>query len=165
MPNINIRREDGNRPTSSSPVAPVRWEPARVLRDLLSWDPFIEMSPLAPHLPAGFTPQFEVKETKDGFVFKADVPGVKESDLQVTVTGNRLAITGKREAEHQEQTDTFYTYERSFGEFTRTFTLPDGVDLANVLADLKEGVLTVTVRKSPALQPKKVEIQTAAKKS
>jgi HSP20 family protein len=116
-------------------------------------------------LPETFAPSFEVKETKDGYVFKADVPGVKESDLDVTVTGNRLAISGKREAEHKEQTDTFYTYERSYGAFTRSFTLPEGVQSESVVADLKDGVLTVSVKKRPELQPKKVPVQTAAKKS
>ena len=70
-----------------------------------------------------FSPSFEVKETKDSYVFKADVPGVKESDIEGTVTGNRLSISGKREVEHKEQTNTFYTYERSYGDFTRSFLL------------------------------------------
>jgi HSP20 family protein len=48
--------------------------------------------------PARFVPDFEVKETKEGFLFKADVPGIKEKDLEVTMTGDRLTITGKREA-------------------------------------------------------------------
>jgi len=162
MANITVRRENGNRPGSSASVAPLRWEPARLLRDLMSWDPFSEMAPLLPQVPSGFIPQFEVKEGKDNYVFKADVPGIKESDLQVNVTGNRLSVSGKREAEQQEQADTFYAYERSFGEFSRTFTLPDGVDMSNVSAELKDGVLTVTVKKSPGQSPKRVEIQTPA---
>src|SRR5262245_43358340 len=80
---------------------------------------------------------------------KADVPGVKESDLDVTLTGNRLTISGKREAERKEQTETYYAYERSYGDFTRAFTLPDGIDTNSVVADLKDGVLTVSVRKTP----------------
>lgn len=81
----------------------------------------------------------------------------------MNVTGNRLSVSGKREAERQDQSDRYYTYERSYGEFMRTFTLPDGADTNQVGAELKDGVLTITVKKSPALQAKKVAVQTAPK--
>ena len=90
---------------------------------------------------------------------------MKESDLEVTVTGNRLTVSGKREAEKQEHTDTYYSYERSYGDFTRAFTLPDGVDMNGVHAELKDGVLTLSVKKTPEAQPKKIAVQSAAKKS
>jgi HSP20 family protein len=80
-----------------------------------------------------FVPDFEVKETKEGFVFKADVPGIKEKDLEITMTGNRLTISGKREAEMEERSDTYYACERSYGSFTRAFTLaPAGNRLATM---------------------------------
>ena len=139
-------------------------DPIRMMRDLMNWDPFGEMTPFAAQAPAGFVPTFEIKETKEAYLFKADVPGVKESDLEVTVTGNRLTVSGKREAEKQEQTDTYYSYERSYGDFTRAFTLPEGVDMNGVHADLKDGVLTLSVKKTPAAQPKKIAVQSAATK-
>jgi HSP20 family protein len=164
MADISVRRSNENR------LAPVsrEWEarsPFRLMRDLMGWDPFSEM---VPYLPAGggeFSPSFEVKETKDAYLFKADVPGVKESDLDITVTGNRLTVSGKREAEKEEQTDRYYSYERSYGSFSRSFTLPEGVDVNGVRADLKDGVLALSVRKVPEVQPKKIAIQSAAKKS
>jgi HSP20 family protein len=159
MSNIAVRKENGNQPASIASHEP-RWDAFRAMRDLMSWDPFREMSALAPQMPAGFNPSFEIKETKDAYVFKADIPGVKESELDVTVTGNRLTVSGKREAEKQEQTDTFYTYERSYGAFTRAFTLPEGVDMSAIRAELKEGVLTLSVHKMPAAQPKKIAVQT-----
>ena len=165
MANITVRKEDGNRPANVPTVSSLQWEPMRLIRELMGWDPFGEMAPLVHRLPETFVPSFEVKETKDSYVFKADVPGVKESDLEVTVTGNRLAISGKREVEHKEQSDTFYTYERSYGDFTRSFTLPEGVNSDSVAADLKDGVLTVSLKKRPELQPKKIPVQTAAKRS
>lgn len=164
MANIAVRKENGNKPTTLATWEP-RWDPSRMMRDFFGWDPFREMAPFVAQAPATFVPSFEIKETKDSYLFKADVPGVKESDLEVTVTGNRLSITGKREAEKQEQTDTFYTYERSYGDFTRSFTLPDGVDTNSVHADLSQGVLTLSIRKTPEAQPKKIAIQSAAKKS
>lgn len=150
-------------PAEPAPLAtPMAWEPARLMRRLLDWDPFREMTPFTETFPvaASFLPSFDVKETKEAYVFKADVPGVKENELEVTLTGNRLTISGKREAEKEEQSDRFYTYERSFGSFSRAFTLPDGVDAERVLAELKEGVLTVSLPKKPEMQAKKIAIGT-----
>ena len=62
-------------------------EPLRLMRGMLGLDPFRELVPLMPAAIAGYTPAFEVKETKDAYVFKADLPGVKDSDLEVTVAG------------------------------------------------------------------------------
>lgn len=76
----------------------------------------------------GFSAAFEVKETKEAFIFKADLPGIKAEDLDVVLTQNRLTIRGKREAEKSEKGETFYTFERSYGSFARSFTLPEGVD-------------------------------------
>jgi len=161
MANIAVRKDNGNKPQIAT--AEPRWEPMRVMRDLLGWDPFREMAPYVPQIPAGFMPSFDVKETKEGYTFKADLPGVKEQDLEVTMTGNRLTVAGKREAEKEEQTDTYYTCERSYGEFTRSFTLPDGVDTNSVAADLNNGVLTLSIRKLPEAQSKKIAVQTSKK--
>jgi HSP20 family protein len=99
------------------------------MRDLLRWEPFGELSPSFRTLEtAAFSPDFEVKETKEAFVFTADVPGVKEGDLEVRLTQNRLSVSGKRESEKTEKGEQFYTTERSYGTFTRAFTLPEGVD-------------------------------------
>ncbi len=130
-------------------------EPVRLMREMLGLDPFRELLPAE---LAGFAPAFEVKETKDAYVFKADLPGVKESDLDVTVAGNRLTITGKREAEKQDKNDTYYAFERSYGTFTRTFTLPDQVDTTRVKAELKGGELSVVIPKAAAAMPTKVPV-------
>jgi HSP20 family protein len=131
------------------------------------WDPFRIMFELAGehardggHVPAAtFSPSFEVFERQDGYVFKADLPGIKQEDLDITLTAKRLTISGKREAEERTQGERFYAYERSFGSFTRTFTLPDGVDAEHVVADLKDGVLSLIVPKRPEVQPKKISIK------
>jgi len=160
MANIEIRKNGG------TPQAPARERvsPFRMMRDLMSWDPFREMAAW-PELPADFSPAFDVSETKDAYVFKADVPGVKEQDLEVTVTGNRVSISGKRDEEKEEKDERQYTYERTYGSFTRSFTLPEGADTNSAHADLKDGVLTLTVKKSEQAQSKKVPIQTPAKRS
>lgn len=167
MANIMVRKENESKATPATAAGIPAWEPFRMMRDLMGWDPFREMVPALamPQIGGGFAPSFEVKETKDAYVFKSDVPGVKENDLDVTLTNNRLTVSGKRDAEHQEQTDTYYAYERSYGSFTRSFTLPDGVDDGAVAAELKDGVLTLTLKKRPEMQPKKIAINPGAKKS
>ncbi len=156
MANLTIQKGNGDKP---APVALRDWEPLRTFRELMRWDPFAEMMPSILSEPAGFAPAFEVKETKEAFVFTADLPGVKEADLDVRLTQNRLSISGKRDSEKQEKGDTYYTYERSFGSFTRTFTLPEGVNSDAIKANLKDGVLTVELPKRPELQPKKVPVK------
>ena len=106
-----------------------------------------------------FIPAFEVKETPDAYLFKADLPGVKEGDLEIALSGNRILISGKREAEQLEEGDTFYAYERSYGGFSRSFTLPEGADADNVRADLRDGVLSLMVAKKQEVKPKKIQVK------
>ena len=157
MSNIMIRR---NGDQAVAPAA--EWDPMRFMREMMTWDPFRQMAPLFQAEPARFAPAFDVKETKDGYLFRADVPGVAQKDIEVTVLGNRLQVSGKREADHEEKTDTYYAYERSYGSFTRTFTLPEGADPKKVSADLKEGVLTILVGKTAETQPRKIAVAAEA---
>jgi HSP20 family protein len=134
------------------------FEPFRLMRDLLRWDPFQEIKPMWSTELAGYSPAFDVKENKDSFVFKADLPGIKEEDLEVTATGNRLTISGKREAEKEEKEDTYYAYERTYGSFARSFTLPEYADVGHIKAELKGGELTIVVPKNPGSVAKKIPV-------
>jgi HSP20 family protein len=134
----------------------------RTLR-MLRFDPFQEMQPAWSGQLVAYTPAFDVKETKDSFVFKADLPGLREQDIEVTATGNRLTVSGKREGEKEEKSDTYYTYERSFGSFSRSFTLPDHADVAHVKAELKDGEMTIVVPKSPAAVAKRIPVASGEK--
>ena len=149
------------RVTPEHPVAPVRPE-HDPFRWLLRWDPFREMTPSwfgQPPVEAAFSPAFEVKENQDSFLFKADLPGMKEQDIEVKLAGDRLTVSGKREAEREDKDDTYYAYERSFGSFLRTFTLPAGFDSDHVHAELKDGVLTIVVPKKATAQAKTIAIK------
>jgi HSP20 family protein len=139
-------------------IEPSRLDPFELMRDLVRWDPFAELGTVAER-ELTFAPSFEVKETKDAYVFKADLPGVKDEDLDLSLTGNRLTITGKREEEKREEGDRFYAFERSYGTFSRSFTLPEGVDIEHAAAELKNGVLTVSLAKKPEVKPKKIEVR------
>ncbi|MFZ5445072.1 MAG: Hsp20/alpha crystallin family protein [Myxococcota bacterium] len=153
MPEI-IKKEIPSTPVTT-------WDPFQEMRSLLSWEPFRNLRMNAPEL--NFAPAFEVKETKDGFLFKADVPGVKENDIEISLTGDRLVISGKREAEKTEKNETLYTYERTYGSFQRAFTLPQGVDAEHARAELKDGVLTVLLPRVAAEQPKKIVVKAGEK--
>jgi HSP20 family protein len=146
----------------------VEWDPMRAMRELMSWDPFREMAPFAAFRSHGrfeWNPTFDVTENKESYLFKADVPGVKKEDLEVTISGNRVQVTGKRDSEHETKTDAVYTYERQYGSFSRSFTLPEGADLAHAKSELKDGVLTLVIPKTAAAETKKIPIATAAPKS
>lgn len=143
--------------------------PLQAIRDLFRWDPFREMAPFFRGYPAfdrvEFSPRFDVTEEKDAFVFKADVPGVKKDDLEINTAGNRIQISGKRDSDKETKSETVYTYEREFGGFLRTFTLPDGADLEHAKSELKDGVLTLVIPKLPGAQAKKIPISTGGAKS
>src|SRR5215213_8875225 len=91
-----VRRTEGREPALLD-----RLDPLRTIQDLLRWDPFAEMAPLFGKSDVAIMPNVEVKETEGSIVFKADLPGVKEKDVSISVTGNRLSITGKREEEEE----------------------------------------------------------------
>lgn len=141
---------------------PRGWDPFETMQELLRWDPF---RPLTSSSAVGetFSPDFEVKETKDAYHFKADVPGIKEENLDVSLTANRLTVAGHREEEKREDDDRYFTYERSYGSFSRSFTLPEGVDTEGVQAELKDGVLSVTIPKKAETQPKRISLRPSGK--
>ena len=156
MANLIVRRNAADLHRHSTEAERSPW---------MHWDPFQRMAPFwQEEQPARFVPDFEVKETKEGFLFKADVPGIKEKDLEVTMTGDRLTITGKREVEMKETTDTYYACERSYGSFTRSFTLPEGTGSGDrIHAELNQGVLTLLLPKKPELQPRRIELKVTDK--
>jgi len=157
-----VKKNGGTQPQQ----ALTEWSPARIMRDLLRWDPFREMAPSFPAFERmEWNPSFDVTEDKDAYQFKADVPGVKKEDLEITTMGNRIQISGKRDSSHEERSETIYTYERQFGSFCRSFTMPEGADIEHAKSELKDGVLTVVVPKLATAQAKKIPISAAGSKS
>src|SRR3954471_12796705 len=93
------------------------WDPFQTMRELMAWDPFRDMLPRlwrAPDERPAFVPAFDVRDTKDAYVFTADLPGFREQDVDINVTGNRLSVSGKRDADEVQESDTFYACERSY---------------------------------------------------
>jgi HSP20 family protein len=130
-------------------------DPFSLARSIFGFDPFFDERRLN---RAAFVPAFEVKESADAYVINADVPGIKESDIDLSIKGNVLTISGTRNAEERQEGETFYLYERSYGSFSRSFTLPDEANPESVNARLDQGVLTVTIGKKPASQPRKISL-------
>lgn len=140
----------------------MQWDPFQTMREMLNLEPLQQMFPefvRGRERLGAYVPAFDVLETRDAYIFKADVPGFREQDIDISVTGNRLTLTGRREAEQVEESDTYYCSERSYGHFTRTFTLPEGVNADQIRADLKDGILTVKVPRAVEAQPKRITVQ------
>ena len=153
MAGLTIRHVTGVSPRARE------WERLQRMQEWMRMDPLEAVeSWLGGREAATFVPAFEVKETKGAYVFRADLPGVEEKDLEVTLTGEQLVVSGKREAEARQEGERFFAYERSFGAFRRIFTLPEGVDGENVKAELRNGVLTLTVPKRPEVQPRQIKV-------
>jgi HSP20 family protein len=112
-----------------------------------------------------WNPTFEVRETDDAFLFKGDMPGVRQEDLDISVAGNNLQLAGKRDREQESDEGTIHTYERAYGQFSRSFALPDSADVDKIKCDLKDGVLTLVVPKKAgsAQQRRKIQIGSGSK--
>jgi HSP20 family protein len=134
------------------------WEPFRLMRGLLGWDPFQDLAPGIGKSGYAFNPDFEIAETKNAYLLTADMPGISESDIDISVSGNVLSISGKREQTEKTDDTSYYCCERSYGSFSRSFTIPQGADVEHVSAEYNNGVLTVTLPKSPEVQPRKINV-------
>ena len=106
-------------------------------------------------------PRVDVHETQDAYVVTADVPGVSESTLDVTLEKDQLTIEGRVEPVRRDE-HRLRLAESTAGGFLRTFTLPDGIDRDRIAATVKNGVLTLTLPKSAAARPRKIIVQPAA---
>lgn len=153
----------------------MRWDPFRALRSGLMRDPFRDMRELMrdvmswepEYREVAWRPDFEIRETDNDYVIRADVPGLSAEDLEVTVSGNQLQISGKRERKEEKTEGMYQTYERAYGSFTRTFELPDSVDADKIRSELKNGVLEVVIPKKPGAEParRKIEIKSGGASS
>lgn len=146
-----------------------RWSPGNRLMD---WAPFREIEEIQRHLgsslPAmwrrlpmeemGWAPAIEVFEKEDKFVVKAELPGMKEEDINVCVEGETLTITGEKCAESEVEEENYYLSERSYGKFSRAIGLPAGVDAKKIEASYEDGILEVTLPKTAEVKPKKITI-------
>ncbi len=107
----------------------------------------------------GWTPPVDVYEERDKITVRAELPGMKKEDIEVTVVGDNLTISGERKHEDEKREGEIYRSERYVGRFQRSITLPTEVDPNKVQATYKDGLLTVSVNKSEQAKRKQIEIQ------
>ena len=149
-------------------MALLRWEPVAELNTLQNEmnrlfntlvDPSTPTSRSASGGPGPrWMPPMDLVETGEHYVLRADLPGLADDEVNVRFEDNVLTISGERTAEHDDQQDGYYRLERAFGAFSRSLTLPDGVDPDSVHAHLDRGVLEVKIPKPQQKKPRQVQI-------
>jgi len=111
----------------------------------------------------GWMPAVDVLEKDDKFVVKAELPGMKEEDINVSVVGDTLTIKGEKKTETEVKEEDYYRCERAYGSFYRSIPLPSTVDSAKIEASYEDGVLEVTLPKAPEVKPKKIAVSAKKK--
>ena len=113
---------------------------------------------------AEWTPSVDISEDDKEWLIKAEIPEVKKEDVKVTVENGVLTVTGERKFEKEEKDKKYHRIERSYGNFYRSFTLPEGADTEHVDARYANGVLTLKLKKSPQFAPKHIKVQVSEAK-
>jgi HSP20 family protein len=146
-------------------MAIIRWEPARELHSLQQemnrlFGTFFDSPTSGGNGGAlrRWIPAMDLVEEKDHYVLRADLPGLSEGDVNVELEDNVLTISGERKSEHEQREEGHYRLERSFGSFSRSLTLPEGIDPASIEASFEKGVLEVRVPKPEQRKPRRVAI-------
>lgn len=145
-------------------MAIIRWEPARELQSVQGEINRLFNTLFDSPAPAGaagqrrWIPAMDLVETDTDFVLRADLPGLTEKDVTIELQDSVLTISGERRSEHEERKEGYFRLERASGTFSRSLTLPEGVDAGRVTATFANGVLEVHVPKPEARKPQKIEI-------
>jgi HSP20 family protein len=108
-----------------------------------------------------WAPAVDMYETKDELVVKAELPGVSEKDIHLSITGDMLSLKGERHLEQAGKQGDYYRMERWYGKFERVLPLPFPVDAGKVQASFRDGVLTVSLPKADQIRPKEIKIDVA----
>jgi len=141
------------------------WSPFRhlsVLRDEIDRlfdSPLNELSSNSQQFLNGWLPVIDLYDERDHLVLKAEVPGMKKEDIDISLHGDVLTLSGERKEEEVFDKAETYRSERFLGRFQRTLTLPVGVDASKVQASYKDGILTVTLPKAEEAKPKHIEVK------
>jgi HSP20 family protein len=142
-------------------MALVRWEPMRELNTLQGemnrlFNSFFDEERNGTR--RRWAPAVDLLEREDSLVLKADLPGLTKEDVRIEVRDNVLTISGERRSDVEDKQNGYYRVERAFGSFSRSLTLPDGVDADRIAASFENGVLEVTIPKPEERQPRRITI-------
>lgn len=111
-----------------------------------------------PIYSGNWMPTTDIFETKDNLIIKAEIPGMEMKDINVEIENNVLTIRGERKFEEKTEEKGFQRFERAYGKFVRTFTLPPGVNPEKILATYNNGILELELPKKEEAKPKKVHV-------
>ncbi|KPL02355.1 MAG: hypothetical protein AMJ73_08860 [candidate division Zixibacteria bacterium SM1_73] len=145
-------------------MAITRWRP---FRDLISiqdemnrlFDDFFGRPVTRPEwTEAAWCPCVDVSETKDNVIINTEIPGMSKDDVTVSIQDNVLTLSGEKKQEKEEKDANYHRVERSYGSFSRSFTLPTSVQPDKVKATYKDGILRITLPKSEEVKPKQIPI-------
>jgi HSP20 family protein len=152
-------------------MAIVRWEPFRELTSLqnemnrLFNTVFDTPAPGNGGAMRRWMPAMDLVESGDHFVLRADLPGMSEEDVKIELEDGTLTLSGERKAEHEENEEGYYRVERAFGSFSRSLTLPKGVNPDAVSAKFDRGVLEIRIPKPEERKPRRIEIGGASRQT
>lgn len=146
----------------------IRWEPFRELDDI-----FARYNPLLGRLQGGrlagaaseqaespaWTPVANISETETDYLIKVELPEVAKEDVKVTVDADVITISGERRKEAEHKDERVHRIESYYGNFTRSFRLPEDADVGAIQAESRNGILKVRVPKKPAARARTVEVQ------
>ena len=145
--------------------------------NMITYDPFRELRALQDEVNRVFSgsfnrggsesgmmrgawnPSVDIFENKDQIVLEAELPGLKPEDVNISIENNVLTIHGERKFEKKDEGDNFHRVERSYGSFTRSFTLPPTVSSENVEAVFDNGILRLALAKREEAKPRRIEIK------
>jgi len=140
----------------------VKWDPMRELNAFGDmnrlFDSFFGAQNGQTGISRRWVPAMDLVEVGDALVLKADLPGLSREDVSIEVKDGVLTISGERKDEHEDKADGYYRVERTFGSFSRTLTLPKGIDAEGIAADFADGVLEVKIPKPEERKPYRIEI-------
>ena len=147
---------------------------------LMQWEPLSELGTIQTEMnrlfntffegPPGdgggrrWIPAMDLVETEDDFVLRADLPGMSEDDVTIELQGNVLTLSGERKPEHDGDGAGYYRLERGCGQFTRSLTVPEGIDAKGITARFDRGILEVHIPKPEQQKPRRIAIAAAGDK-
>src|SRR5262249_25268004 len=146
------------------------------------WDPFREFSTLQDRMnrlfrdsfgegreealtTGNFAPPVDVYEDEHSVTLKIEVPGIEEKDIDVRVENNTLTVQGERNFEKEEKEENFRRVERQYGSFTRSFTLPNTVDIDSIQANYDKGILKIQLAKKAEAKPRQLKVNAGSQKA
>ena len=150
-----------------------RWDPIRefaAMQDRANLRRFFResSSPEGPEealTTTGFAPPVDIYEDEHNITLKVEVPGINDNDIDVRIENNTLTVHGERTVEKDEKEENFRRIERQYGSFTRSFTLPNTVDLGHVSAHYDKGVLKINLTKKAEAKPKQIKVTVGSEKT